>query len=293
MMQFKTPTSFAVVGGTMSGKTHFVWNLLKHGRELFDVPPKKIVYCYLEDQGVVEDMESTLPNFSTYRGLPSREELREWSTDSPHTVVVLDDMIYLVTKSADALHLFQTMVSRANVTAFLLSQNLYHPGVYAKRILLICQHVVLFKSSDHYLRKSSVYWAIQVLDGCLRQTRAAPLRIHFSRFNQSLSGRETTAHQHLTGRRRYHYFPAPINLLPGFHYFTMSQRTKQHGLFLKFLYEANAQQKKRTCENGHGGAIKNLSRNCHESIPGSSSCDALLSNKTESPQVSSSVSCRP
>lgn len=123
MMQFKTPTSFAVVGGTMSGKTHFVWNLLKHGRELFDVPPKKIVYCYLEDQGVVE-----------------------WSTDSPHTVVVLDDMIHLVTKSADALHLFQTMVSHANVTAFLLSQNLYPPGVYAKSILLNCQHVVLFKN---------------------------------------------------------------------------------------------------------------------------------------------------
>lgn len=146
MMQFKTPTSFAVVGGTMSGKTHFVWNLLKHGRELFDVPPKKIVYCYLEDQGVVEDMESTLPNFSTYRGLPSREELREWSTDSPHTVVVLDDMIHLVTKSADALHLFQTMVSHPNVTAFLLSQNLYPPGIYAKSILLNCQHVVLFKN---------------------------------------------------------------------------------------------------------------------------------------------------
>lgn len=145
-MQFKVPTSFAIVGGTMSGKTHFVWNLLKHGRELFDVPPKKIVYCYLEDQPIVDDMQSSLPDFSTYRGLPSREELREWSMNSPHTVVVLDDMIHLVTKSADALHLFQTMVSHANVTAFLLSQNLYPPGVYAKSILLNCQHVVLFKN---------------------------------------------------------------------------------------------------------------------------------------------------
>lgn len=55
-------------------------------------------------------------------------------------------MIHLVTKSPDALHLFQTMVSHANITAFLLSQNLYPPGVYAMSILLNCQHVVLFKN---------------------------------------------------------------------------------------------------------------------------------------------------
>lgn len=61
-------------------------------------------------------MQSNLPDCSTYRGLPSREELREWNMDSPHTVVVLDDMIHLVTKSADALHLFETMVSHANVS---------------------------------------------------------------------------------------------------------------------------------------------------------------------------------
>lgn len=58
--------------------------------------------------------------------------------DSPHTVVILDDMIHLATKSPDALHFFQTMVPHGNVTAFLLSQNLYPPGVYAKSILLNC-----------------------------------------------------------------------------------------------------------------------------------------------------------
>lgn len=145
-MKFKTPTSFAVIGGTMSGKTHWVWNLLKASSECFEVPPDKIVYCYLEDQPVVNDMQATLSEFTTYRGLPTREEIREWSQDSTHTVLILDDMIHLVTKSPDALHLFQTMVSHANITAFLLSQNLYPPGVYAKSILLNCQHVVLFKN---------------------------------------------------------------------------------------------------------------------------------------------------
>ena len=109
---------------------------------MFDVPPSKIVYCYLEDQPVVDDMQ----RFTTYRGLPTRGELRDWCEESPHTGVVLDDMIHLVTKSPDASHLFQTVVSHSNLTAFLLSQNLYPQGVHAKSILLNCQHVVLFKN---------------------------------------------------------------------------------------------------------------------------------------------------
>lgn len=58
-------------------------------------------------------------------------------------------MIHLVTKSADALHLFQTMVSHSKQTAFLLLQNLYPPGVYAKSILLNCQHVILKNVRDN------------------------------------------------------------------------------------------------------------------------------------------------
>lgn len=130
----------------MSGKTHFVWKLLECGNEMFDVPPSKIIYCYMEDQPIVDEMKSTLSDFDTYRGLPSREEIKEWSEDSLHTVIILDDMIHLVTKSTDALHLFQTMVSHSKLTAFLLSQNLYPPGIYAKSILLNCQNVILFKN---------------------------------------------------------------------------------------------------------------------------------------------------
>ena len=125
-MKFKTPTSFAVVGGTMSGKTHLVWN----GDEMFDVRPTKIIYCYLEDQPVVDDMQRTLPDFTTYRALPTRGELRDWCEKSPHTVVVLDDIIHLVTEISDALHLFQTMVSHSNLTAFLLSLNLNPPPLF-------------------------------------------------------------------------------------------------------------------------------------------------------------------
>ena len=125
VMLFKTPTSFAVIGGTMSGKTHFVWNFLRNAALLLDKEPSKIVYCYMEYQPIMDKMESTLEHFSIHEGLPTREEVKEWSEGSPNTVVILDDMIHLVTKSQEALHLFQTLVSHLNLTVFLLSQSLY------------------------------------------------------------------------------------------------------------------------------------------------------------------------
>lgn len=94
---------------------------------MFDAPPpprSKIIYCYLEDQPTVDDMKSTLSYFDTYRGLPNRGETKEWSGDFRHTVIILDDMIHLVTKSDDALHLFQTVVSQFKLTAFCVSKSL-------------------------------------------------------------------------------------------------------------------------------------------------------------------------
>lgn len=96
----------------MSGKKHFVWKLLEYVNGMFDAPPRsKIIYCYMEDQPTVDDMKSTLSYFDTYRGLPNRGETKEWSGDFRHTVIILDDMIHLVTKSDDALHLFHCGVT--------------------------------------------------------------------------------------------------------------------------------------------------------------------------------------
>lgn len=125
-------------------KTHFVWKLYKRGSEMFDFPPDKIIYCFMEDQPKVEDIRSTLSHFETYKGLPRCEEIKEWSVKSPQTVIILDDMILLVAAEIDALHIFQIMVPHSNLTAFLLSQNLYPRDVYAKSILPSCQCVNLF-----------------------------------------------------------------------------------------------------------------------------------------------------
>lgn len=145
-MKFKFPFSLALIGGTMSGKTHLAWNILKNGSDMFEKEPSKIVYCYLEDQSIMKDMERSLPNFTTHQGLPSKEDIKEYAEGTEHLLLVLDDMVHLVTKSADALHLFQTMISHLQITVFLLSQNLYPPGVFAKSILLNCQALVLFKN---------------------------------------------------------------------------------------------------------------------------------------------------
>ena len=98
----------------------------------------------------------------------------------------------------DALHLFQTMVSHSNLTAFLLSQNLYPPGVYAKSILLNCQHVILFKNvrdnrqiitfGSQVFTGRSKFW----MDAYAKLSREATLRIYSGGFDSSLSRRLRT-----------------------------------------------------------------------------------------------------
>lgn len=145
----------------------------------------------MEDQTIVDEMKQTLSDFDTYRGLPSREEIKEWSEDSPHTFIILDDMINLVTKSNDALHLFQTMVSHFKLTAFLLPQNLYSPGIYAKSILLNYQNVILFKNVRD--NRQIIIFGSQVFTGRSKFWMDAYVKVvsrlhgYIHRYDQSLS----------------------------------------------------------------------------------------------------------
>lgn len=51
-------------------------------------------------------MKLILFDFDIYRGLFSREEIKEWFEDFLYIVIIFDDMIYLVIKSIDVFYFF-------------------------------------------------------------------------------------------------------------------------------------------------------------------------------------------
>jgi len=146
LLPFHSPTTIMISGATMYGKTTMTYKMLKHACGMFMIPPEKIVFAYGKYQPLFEDMIKTIPGLILYQGLPSREEIEEWSNDSKHTIIVLDNMMNQVAKNEDSLFLFCVTAHHRSVTVLFLTQNLYMPGKYARTISLNCHYVILFRN---------------------------------------------------------------------------------------------------------------------------------------------------
>ena len=145
LLPFSAPTTILICGSTQSGKTHFTQKLLQNANGMFSTPVDKIIYAYSEHQPLFEEMRQTIPNFFLHQGLPSKEDIEQYTEDVKHTVVVLDDLMLQIAQSQDCVHLFTVTSHHRNVTTVMLSQNLYPPGKYARTISLNCLNVILFK----------------------------------------------------------------------------------------------------------------------------------------------------
>jgi len=146
LLPFNSPTTILVSGATMSGKTTLTYDILKRASGMFEIPPQKIIYAFGEYQPLFSEMEQTIPGLILHQGLPDREQVEDWSKDSPHTVLILDDLLNSVTKSEDALFLFCVTAHHRRVSVLFLTQNLYMPGKYARTISLNCHYVLLFRN---------------------------------------------------------------------------------------------------------------------------------------------------
>lgn len=114
---------------------------------MFEKLPEKIIVAYGQYQPMFEQMEKTIPGLILHAGLPSRNQIEEWSANSSHTVLLLDDMMNEVTRNQDSVTLFCVTAHHRNVTVIFLTQNLFTQGVFARTISLNCHYIILMKSA--------------------------------------------------------------------------------------------------------------------------------------------------
>lgn len=146
LLPFHSPSTVMIVGPTMSGKTSLVQKILKEATGMFQKPPERIVIAYTEYQPLFEKMEKSIDTLILHQGLPSKEQIDEWSDGVEHTVLVLDDMMMQVAKSEESLNLFCVTAHHRRVSVLMLAQNLYMPGKFARTISLNCHYVILFRN---------------------------------------------------------------------------------------------------------------------------------------------------
>lgn len=146
LLPFSTPTTILICGSTQSGKTYFTKLLLQNAKGMFTKPVQKIIYAYSEYQNIFDDMKTTNPGIIFHQGLPSKEDIDQYTEDIDHTVLVLDDLMLKIVQSEDCVHLFTVTSHHRNVSLIFLTKNLYPPGKYSRTISLNCLNVILFKN---------------------------------------------------------------------------------------------------------------------------------------------------
>lgn len=139
ILPFRSPTTCMVSGATMSGKTHFIYRILLNANGMFEIPPQKIIYCYSQYQPLYEEMERNITNLVLYQGLPSKEQIEEWTEGIKHTLVKAK-------KSEETVAVFSITAHHKNCTVFFLTQNLFFQSKTFRSLSLNCHYVVLFRS---------------------------------------------------------------------------------------------------------------------------------------------------
>lgn len=107
-----------------------------------------------------------IPNLGFHDGLPNKQEINEFTENTEHTLLILDDLESKIVQSEELLHLFTVTSHHKKASVVLISQNLYPPVKYSKSISLNCANFVLFRSPRdmHQL----ITFSSQILPGMTR-----------------------------------------------------------------------------------------------------------------------------
>ena len=141
---FQSGSPMMVIGPTNCGKTYWINRLLEN--DMFTQPVASILYCY----GVYQDFYNQMRNNPSiqaplhfHKGLPSQKDIDNLYDGEFH-IIVLDDLMEKIVKSIEMQEHFTKYCHHRNMTAIMVSQNVFQKGPNAKTISLNTHIHVLF-----------------------------------------------------------------------------------------------------------------------------------------------------
>lgn len=143
-LPFQPCSSVWISGQTGCGKTQWVHRFLKNLPKMYSGdPPAQVLYCYGIHQDLFDHMERTIPNFYSKEGLPSKEEMNDFTRDKKHKLIIIDDLMHQVMENKEMELLFTQGTHHRCVSVFLITQNMYPGGKHARTIALNTWYMVL------------------------------------------------------------------------------------------------------------------------------------------------------
>ena len=133
-----------ICGPPGSGKTHFVFDLLRHGNRLFSDTNslQNVIFFYQKWQPLYDENISLVREFC--QDPPSLNIIEEKTAAFSSSVVVLDDALPKL--DSDLYSLFLVDARHAGITVIFLSQSMFAKQKIYREISLSATYVVLFKN---------------------------------------------------------------------------------------------------------------------------------------------------
>jgi hypothetical protein len=137
-----------VIGPSMAGKTVLTLDILRNAAEMYTVPPKNIIYAFGVYQKVFTQLETELNNITFHEGLPTKEMIESLGSEEEedHSLVVIDDLMDEICKSAEMCALFTRDVHHRRISVIMITQNIYHQSKYSRTISLNTSYLILMKT---------------------------------------------------------------------------------------------------------------------------------------------------
>lgn len=150
-LKLKCPFSMVVSGSSQSGKSHFMYNLVKYRDCMFSNYFNRIIYCQSnltseKNINYVKKLKECFPNIETCQGLPKMSELNLLFNDG-HKLVLLDDLMTDVLTSEHILQLATNDVHNYDLSVVIIMQNYYSSSKFGRTLVKNCQYRVFFHTN--------------------------------------------------------------------------------------------------------------------------------------------------
>ena len=151
-VQYRTPFTMLICGASQTGKTRFVFEMIRNRNEIFTECPEKIYYIYSQNQQIFDDYKHCV-HFT--QDLSILDELPE----NENVLVIIDDMQDEIRDSKKVQHLFTKGSHHLKINFILILQNLFAQGNiyvnlrYNSNYYIITEHCSNYSSLECFIRR--------------------------------------------------------------------------------------------------------------------------------------------
>ena len=147
LLKLRRGSSTIVSGPSKIGKSTWLKKVIINYKDMFDAEIDHIYYCYsVYNNKLFDEIKNNCGNITFIEGIPEIENVKEWTKNERKVMIICDDLGLACMESPTIERLVTVFCNNADLTLYILLQNIYSKGKYARQISLNINYYVIFKN---------------------------------------------------------------------------------------------------------------------------------------------------